>query len=151
MKPTPAIKKASPCIMRLTSPHLYLPRLLIIHPPVRWLSNLAEEFFRQGDKERELSLPISPLFDRAKQGVGKSQVGFYDFVALPLVHALCSAFPGTQPLMTCLLGNYHYWKSVEGNAANVVQAAAASKRAAPRSSVRPEAYSSQLPDLERSK
>jgi hypothetical protein len=35
---------------------------------------LEEEFFRQGDRERELGLPISPLFDRAKQGVGKSQV-----------------------------------------------------------------------------
>ena len=64
----------------------------------RWLSGLEEEFFRQGDKERELGIPISPLFDRAKQGVSKSQVGFYDFVALPLVHALAGAFPGTQPL-----------------------------------------------------
>ena len=67
--------------------------------PRRWLSNLEEEFFRQGDKERELGIPISPLFDRSKQGVSKSQVGFYDFVALPLVHALSSAFPGTQQLM----------------------------------------------------
>ncbi|GIL58431.1 hypothetical protein Vafri_13570 [Volvox africanus] len=81
----------------------------------RWLSSLEEEFFRQGDKERQLGIPISPLFDRSKQGVSKSQVGFYDFLALPLVHALCSAFPGTQQLMNCFLGNYHYWKSVEGN------------------------------------
>ncbi len=36
---------------------------------------LEEEFFRQGDQERALGLPISPLFDRAKQGVSKSQVG----------------------------------------------------------------------------
>jgi hypothetical protein len=39
-----------------------------------------QEFFRQGDKEKELGLPISPLFDRAKQGVSKSQIGFFDFV-----------------------------------------------------------------------
>ncbi|PNG93951.1 Calcium/calmodulin-dependent 3',5'-cyclic nucleotide phosphodiesterase 1A, partial [Tetrabaena socialis] len=65
----------------------------------RWLSVLEEEFFSQGDRERQLGLPISPLFDRAKQGVSKSQVGFYDFVALPLLHALSSAFPGTGPLM----------------------------------------------------
>ncbi|EFJ48255.1 3'5'-cyclic nucleotide phosphodiesterase, partial [Volvox carteri f. nagariensis] len=75
----------------------------------RWLSSLEEEFFRQGDKERQLGIPISPLFDRAKQGVSKSQVGFYDFVALPLLHALCSAFPGTQPLMTCFMDNYHHY------------------------------------------
>ena len=40
----------------------------------RWLGVLEEEFFNQGDKERELGIPISPLFDRAKQGVSKSQV-----------------------------------------------------------------------------
>ncbi len=39
----------------------------------RWLTSLEEEFFRQGDKERELGIPISPLFDRSKQGVSKSQ------------------------------------------------------------------------------
>ncbi len=34
----------------------------------------TEEFFRQGDKERERGIPISPLFDRNKPGVTKSQV-----------------------------------------------------------------------------
>ena len=41
----------------------------------RWLGRLEEEFFRQGDLERGAGLPISPLFDRTKQGVSKSQVG----------------------------------------------------------------------------
>ena len=41
----------------------------------RWLGLLEEEFFRQGDLERGAGLPISPLFDRTKQGVSKSQVG----------------------------------------------------------------------------
>ncbi|KXZ50000.1 hypothetical protein GPECTOR_18g155 [Gonium pectorale] len=39
----------------------------------RWLRCLEEEFFGQGDRERQLGLPISPLFDRSKQGVSKSQ------------------------------------------------------------------------------
>ncbi|EFJ53060.1 3'5'-cyclic nucleotide phosphodiesterase, partial [Volvox carteri f. nagariensis] len=79
-----------------------------------WLAALEEEFFLQGDRERALGLPISPLFDRAKQGVSKSQVGFYDFVALPLLHALTGAFPGTQQLMKCFVGNYNHWRQVEG-------------------------------------
>jgi len=29
-------------------------------------------------------LPVSPLFDRAKPGVTKSQIGFFDVVVLPL-------------------------------------------------------------------
>ncbi|KAG2445732.1 hypothetical protein HXX76_000338 [Chlamydomonas incerta] len=83
----------------------------------RWVRALEEEFFRQGDKEQELGLPISPLFDRTKQGVSKSQVGFYDFIALPLVHALASAFPGARPLLACYVSNYDHWRAVEKAAA----------------------------------
>ncbi|GFR52553.1 hypothetical protein Agub_g15141 [Astrephomene gubernaculifera] len=79
----------------------------------RWLAGLEEEFFRQGDRERQLGMPISPLFDRAKQGVGKSQVGFYDFVALPLLQAVVGAFPGATPLLHCFQANYHHWRDVE--------------------------------------
>ncbi len=40
----------------------------------KWVARLEEEFFKQGDKEREKGLTISPLFDRNKPGVTKSQV-----------------------------------------------------------------------------
>ncbi|GIL88899.1 hypothetical protein Vretifemale_16705, partial [Volvox reticuliferus] len=83
----------------------------------RWLSALEEEFFLQGDQERERGLPISPLFDRDKQGVSKSQVGFFEFVALPMAHALTSAFPGVQPMMDCLISNYRHWRRVDREAA----------------------------------
>ncbi len=79
----------------------------------RWLGVLEEEFFRQGDQERALGLPISPLFDRAKQGVSKSQVGFFDFVALPLVRAFASAFPGAQTVLACYEANHQYWVGVQ--------------------------------------
>ena len=42
-----------------------------------------QEMFRQGDRERELGQPISPLMDRTKGGVTKSQTGFFKVVALP--------------------------------------------------------------------
>ena len=38
------------------------------------------QFFRQGDAEKLRGLPVSPLFDRDKQGVTKSQIGFFDIV-----------------------------------------------------------------------
>lgn len=50
--------------------HLAAP--LPVH--LRWVAGLEEEFFRQGDREKADSLPVSPLFDRAKPGVTKSQV-----------------------------------------------------------------------------
>ncbi|GLI63480.1 hypothetical protein VaNZ11_006457 [Volvox africanus] len=82
----------------------------------RWVHVLEEEFFLQGDKERDLGLPISPLCDRTKQGVSKSQTGFFDFVALPLVHAMAAAFPGASPLFRDFLANYNYWKRAEAAA-----------------------------------
>jgi len=42
----------------------------------RWTMQLLEEFFRQGDKERELGLPFSPLCDRNNTLVAESQIGF---------------------------------------------------------------------------
>ena len=43
-----------------------------------------QEMFRQGDRERALGQPISPLMDRTKGGVTKSQTGFFNIVALPM-------------------------------------------------------------------
>ncbi|KAG2437377.1 hypothetical protein HXX76_006029 [Chlamydomonas incerta] len=79
----------------------------------RWLAGLEEEFFRQGDKEKQLGIPISPLFDRARKGVSKGQVGFYDFVGNPLVCALAGAFPGAKPLEAAFHDNYTYWRAVD--------------------------------------
>jgi hypothetical protein len=42
----------------------------------------------QGDRERAVGLPVSPLMDRSKQGISRSQVGFFDIVALPLYTSL---------------------------------------------------------------
>ena len=39
----------------------------------KWVAGLEEELFRQDDLEQQLSLPISPLMDRAKGGITKSQ------------------------------------------------------------------------------
>nr|CAD7198413.1 unnamed protein product [Timema douglasi] len=41
----------------------------------RWTMQLLEEFFIQGDKERELGLPFSPLCDRNNTLVAESQIG----------------------------------------------------------------------------
>ena len=41
-----------------------------------WVHRLEEEMFLQGDKERQRSLPISPLMDRSSgKGITKSQTG----------------------------------------------------------------------------
>ena len=49
-----------------------------------WSLRACEEFFRQGDLERELGLPLTPICDRFNVTVAKVQVGFYTFVVEPL-------------------------------------------------------------------
>jgi cAMP-specific phosphodiesterase 4 len=40
----------------------------------QWVDRVTEEFFRQGDLEREQGIDISPLCDRHTASVAKSQV-----------------------------------------------------------------------------
>jgi hypothetical protein len=56
---------------------------------------LMEEYFKQGDIENELGLDISPMCDRHKcVPIPIGQIGFYNFVAGPLISELCSFFNG---------------------------------------------------------
>lgn len=75
----------------------------------RWVAQLEEEFFRQGDVERAAGMTISPLFDRSKQGITKSQVGFFDIVIIPLFHTFSKVFGNCKPLLTYVMRNYRYW------------------------------------------
>ena len=45
------------------------------HVHLRWVHLLEEEMFRQGDLERERGYALSPLMDRSKTGITKSQPG----------------------------------------------------------------------------
>ncbi|CAF1036943.1 unnamed protein product [Rotaria sordida] len=48
-----------------------------------WTQSLMEEFFKQGEKEKELGLPCSPLCDRDNTLVAESQIGFIQYIVEP--------------------------------------------------------------------
>lgn len=50
----------------------------------KWSHKVCEEFYRQGDYERQLNLPVTSLCDRFSTSVPKIQVGFFKFVVTPL-------------------------------------------------------------------
>ena len=54
----------------------------------RWTRQVFAEFFKQGDKERELGLQISPNCDRNKVSINESQIGFLDFIVRPVWETL---------------------------------------------------------------
>lgn len=52
---------------------------------LKWSQRIVEEMFRQGDMEKEMDMPVSPLMNRDKiDGLATSQIGFIDFICLPL-------------------------------------------------------------------
>ncbi|XP_053674174.1 uncharacterized protein LOC128724475 [Anopheles nili] len=52
----------------------------------KWSMKVCEEFFRQGDYERQLNLPVTSLCDRQSTTVPKIQTGFFKFVVTPLLN-----------------------------------------------------------------
>lgn len=57
----------------------------------RWVDLLMEEFFLQGDKEKEQNLDISPMCDRYNATIEKSQVGVLSGIIWITPYFLCTS------------------------------------------------------------
>lgn len=83
-----------------------------------WASRITAEFFRQGDQERQLGLSISPLCDRRTKNIGESQVGFYDFIVLPLYQALNEHLHSCrvkEEMLAQAAQNREFWKHYDSS------------------------------------
>jgi len=79
----------------------------------QWVELLMEESFKQGDKERSLNLPISPLCDRNNEVIEKSQVGFITFIVSPLWENWAELIqPDAQHIMQTLENNRLYYQGL---------------------------------------
>jgi hypothetical protein len=88
---------------------------------MKWVQRLEAEFFAQGDTEVKRGMPeVSFLMDRTKPGASDSQVGFFDFVVLPLFREFAAAFPATQSVLSAVEDNYARWKTVQTDMASTV-------------------------------
>jgi hypothetical protein len=70
-----------------------------LHIAQEWSQRLLREFFLQGDEERSLGLPVSPMCDRDKVNVPGSQIGFIDFVVRPTFCAVGGLFPLVEEIV----------------------------------------------------
>jgi len=78
----------------------------------KWCDVLCEEFFRQGDLEMASGMEYtSPLNDRAHLDKPKSQIGFYNFVCLPLYVTAARVFPPLQANVDQVRSNLAVWKA----------------------------------------
>ena len=68
------------------------------HLATQWTDRVIEENFIQGDEEKNLGIPLSPLGDREQVSIGKCQVRmcsnlFYMWISsyfLPLLYPACN-------------------------------------------------------------
>lgn len=78
----------------------------------KWANMCIREFLQQGDMEKDRSIPVSPLMDRNTLNFPKSQIGFADFVALPLFKHVCSAFPNLSHMYDAIIYNRNQWQAI---------------------------------------
>ncbi|KAJ3215732.1 hypothetical protein HDU67_010370 [Dinochytrium kinnereticum] len=74
----------------------------------QWTARVLEEFFLQGDAEKLYGIPVSPYYDRDTIFVPASQLGFIDFICVPLFEAF-DLFATVPCALEGLYSNRSYW------------------------------------------
>lgn len=80
----------------------------------KWVDKLFVEFFAQGDKEKEMGLPISMLCDREKTTIPDTQVFFIGFFTMDLIKTISVAYPKFDTLIQVLETNKKKWEEKKG-------------------------------------
>ena len=82
---------------------------------IAWARRIEQEFYQQGDKERELSLSMSPFMDRGDSSLPKLQISFITKVVTPMLEQFCKVFPDMNFVFKHLEENKRYWETLEAN------------------------------------
>ena len=59
----------------------------------QWTDRVYAEYFRQGDLEKSMGIPVSVLCDRLTTNVNKAMIGFINFVVMPTIDILYNIVP----------------------------------------------------------
>lgn len=79
---------------------------------LKWVELLSEEFWRQGDKEKKLNLPVTFLCDRDKVNIPQSQKGFISGFIIPTFDSLVSVFPTLKFTLDNANNNLKEWQKL---------------------------------------
>ncbi len=80
----------------------------------KWAFAVQEEFFRQGDKEKELGLAVSPFMDREYENLPRMQGAFIDALVSPVFHLTAEFLP--KIANTCIKSmqvNRAFWNNLQ--------------------------------------
>lgn len=79
----------------------------------KWADRVMEEFFLQGDKEKELNLPCSFLCNRDTVNIPNAQLGFIDGIVFPFFETLTDIFIGLEYLVENVKKNKEEYKKLK--------------------------------------
>eukprot|EP01029_Cantina_marsupialis_P027344 TRINITY_DN761_c0_g1_i1.p1 TRINITY_DN761_c0_g1~~TRINITY_DN761_c0_g1_i1.p1 ORF type:complete len:639 (+),score=172.10 TRINITY_DN761_c0_g1_i1:350-2266(+) len=89
----------------------------ISHPLRKWevhkqfASRVLEEFWEQGEEEKKLGMPLSPMSDRENTDIPKAQTGFFNVFVEPLAAELLDFLDISQQF-SCFETNLRHNKSM---------------------------------------
>ncbi|KAI9322199.1 hypothetical protein BX666DRAFT_1892528 [Dichotomocladium elegans] len=76
----------------------------------QWSDLIVQEFFRQGDAEKEAGLTVSPGMDRDQSTQAEISLNFGDLLVKPYYEALAGLLPGARALLNILATNRRSWE-----------------------------------------
>jgi hypothetical protein len=74
-----------------------------------WCQRINEEFYRQGEEEARLNIPLSPFMNRKTTNVPKTQYGFLTYMVYPLYEVFSTQFPEATEFLDSIRANLEYW------------------------------------------
>lgn len=75
-----------------------------------WTDRCLDEFFKQGDEEKKMGLPISPLCDRESTERAESQIGFIQYVVMPAFKVMSKCIPKVEEVILPIIeDNLDFW------------------------------------------
>jgi len=78
---------------------------------IEWTNRITSEFYKQGDMERSMKLPISPGCDRSTNVIANQALAFIDFIVSPLWEAYLSIDVEAAKFIKGIERSRAYWQS----------------------------------------
>lgn len=86
------------------------------HLYLKWCNKIADEFYMQGDRERNGGMPCSPFMDRYQPSMAKGQIAFMNYIVIPLFECISEFLPDMHFSVDFTENNRAYWANLGDDA-----------------------------------